>query len=317
MDLSDSRLHLTGQLAVADVAVDPYLESDSSTGEKSAAGPWSEEALVLDRLRAFDANLDLSFGSARVRGFTFGNSTVGMKLERGVLSIDLRKVALYGGNANGSIQVNANADGTTAINVQIHAKGCQTAPLLRDAARFDRLSGAGDLELVASTSGKNQRELIGALHGRGSFELENGAIRGINLVGMVTHVATAFTRGETDKTEFQDVRGSFTIDGGVLKNKDLTLKSELIQTEGAGTVNLNTRMVDYRVSPKFVAPLVGQIGLGSPGVSVPVLIRGPWTDLRYEPDLAGLAKNVVDVPVDVLKGVADLPGKIGRGIFGK
>ena len=55
---------------------------------------------------------------------------------------------------------------------------------------------------------------------------------------------------------------------------------------------------------------VGQLGLGSPGVTTPVLVRGPWTQLRYEPDLAGLAKNVVDVPVDMLKGVVEIPGKV-------
>ncbi len=237
-----------------------------------------------------------------------------MVLDGGKLSADFREMALYGGNVTGKLTIATNGPAAN-VTLALKAHGCQTEPLLRDAMGYDKLSGAGDLTLSVTTRGASERDLVAGLDGKAAFELRNGVLRGINLAGMVTHVATAFQAGAGDKTEFSEVHGTFTLDAGVARNTDLVLKSPLMQIAGDGTVNLNARTMDYRISPKFVAPIVGQLGLGSPGVRVPVMVRGPWTQLRYEPDLAGLAMNVVDVPVDVLKGVIEIPGNLigGKG----
>jgi AsmA protein len=309
VDLSASRAKFEGSLAVEHLAIDPYLAADA----KQTGGRWSEAPIQLDRLRVFDANLDLACGSIDSRGLKIGRTVAGLKLERGVLALDLREVALYGGQATGNVTVTADQAASTGIAITLQARGCQAEPLLRDGWRFDRLSGAGDLDLALTSRGASERELVAGLRGKGTFDLQQGALRGINLVGMVTHVATAFTRGETDRTEFSEVGGTFTVEGGVVRNDDLVLESPLMKVGGSGRVDLDSRTVDYRIAPKFVAPLVGQLGLGSPGVTTPVLVRGPWNDVRYEPDLAGLARNVVDVPVDVLKGVVEFPGRVLGG----
>jgi AsmA protein len=309
VDLSASRAKLEGSLAVERLAADSYLSPEA----RETDGRWSDTPWQLDRLRPFDANVELTCGSIATRGLAIGRTVAGLSLERGVLALDLREVTLYGGSASGSVTVNASDSASTTLAISLKARGFQTEPLLRDGWNFDRLSGAGDLDLAATSRGASEREMVAAMRGNGRFELHDGALRGVNLVGMVTHVATAFTRGETDRTEFSEVGGTFTIESGVVRNDDLVLVSPLLHVGGTGRVDLNTRSVDYRISPKFVAPLVGQLGLGSPGVSTPVLVRGPWNDLRYEPDLAGLARNVVDVPVDVLKGVVELPGRILGG----
>lgn len=330
VDLSASRAKFEGALTVERLGVDAYLSPDAPHTE----GRWSETPLQLDRLRPFDANVELTCGSIAARGLAIGRTLARLDLERGVLTLDVREAELYGGSASAKVTVDASDPASAGLAISLKMRGCQSEPLLRDGWSCDRLSGAGDLDLAATSRGASERELVAALRGNGRFVLRDGALRGVNLVGMVTRVATAFSGNDSDRTEYSELAGTFTVENGVVRNEDLFLRSPLVHVGGAGRVDLSSRSVDYRVSPKFVAPLVAQLGLGSPGVSTPVLVRGPWSKLRYEPDLAGLAMNVVDVPVDVLKGVAGLPGRVLgagspagedegrqpgtlRGIFGK
>jgi AsmA protein len=77
---------------------------------------------------------------------------------------------------------------------------------------------------------------------------------------------------------------------GIMHNNDLVLDSPGLKAGGAGTVDLPTKNVDYKVTPQVV------------GLSVPVLIKGPWDNLSYLPDLAGLATVVVGGAANVVKG---------------
>jgi AsmA protein len=79
---------------------------------------------------------------------------------------------------------------------------------------------------------------------------------------------------------------------GIMKNPDLVLDSPNLKAEGAGTVDLPTRTVDYKVTPKVA------------GLGVPVLIKGPWDNLSYLPDLAGILKGGVGGAADIVKGGA-------------
>jgi hypothetical protein len=47
---------------------------------------------------------------------------------------------------------------------------------------------------------------------------------------------------------------------------------------------------------------------------VPVIVKGPWTDISYRPDLAGLATGLVKNPAKALKSLKNLaPKNVGSG----
>ena len=113
------------------------------------------------------------------------------------------------------------------------------------------------------------------------------------------------------KTDFAELGGTYTISRGLLTNNDLSLKSPLLRVAGKGTVHLPQRTVNYRVEPKVVASSKGQGGDSkASGIMVPVIVTGPWDNLSYRPDLAGVLENVAKDPKKALDSLKNLvPGK--------
>ena len=93
------------------------------------------------------------------------------------------------------------------------------------------------------------------------------------------------------------------------------VKSPLLRLTGRGTVNLARRRVNYRIKPKLVASTSGQDSrAGAPGISVPVIVSGPWDNISYKPDLAGAIGGIAKDPIKALESLKGLlPGTSGDG----
>lgn len=327
VDTSGRVPSIVASLEVDKLDLNTYLppESDKpaaplSGGGAPAAGgasggksDWSDDPIDFSALNLVNADLSFVTGGITVQKIKVGRTALKMLLKGGKLSLDLNEMALYGGQGTGRITVDA---GRNAITQKLDLKGVQAAPLLTDAAGFDRVEGTANIVVDVKTRGASQRQLISALNGNGSIQFLDGAVRGINLAAMVRNISSAFldaSARETQKTDFAELAGTYTITNGIVKNDDLFLKSPLLRVDGRGTSNLPKRTVDYRVTPKVVASTKGQGGesqLG--GLSVPVQITGPWDNLAFAPDLSGVIDELVKDPskaLEALKGA--IPGTDG------
>lgn len=298
-------LDLTRWLPAAEAAKD---------GDAAAPAGWSEASFPPTGLGAVDATLALTVGSLATPRLQAGQGALAARLQDGRLSLDLTALALHEGNARGTLVLDAATAGSVGIEADLHLAAVQAEPLLKDASGGEWLAGKATVDLSLRGRGHSVRDLIGSFDGRGSLELHDGAIRGINLAAMVLNVAAAFQKkSEGDRTEFSEIRGTFVVTDGVLKNEDLKLASPLLNAEGNGTVDFGRRQVDYHVSPTFVAPVVGQMTGGIVSMRVPVLIRGPWHSILYAPDVVGLIREGVTAPVNILKGAKDFT----QGLFSR
>jgi AsmA protein len=155
------------------------------------------------------------------------------------------------------------------------------------------------------------------LNGTGKVVFNDGAIVGINIAAMVRNATDAFLNpaaGETRKTDFAELGGTFKITDGVLANDDMRLQAPALRVDGSGKVNLAKRTINYRLEPKAAATLKGQGGKREvAGLLVPVIIKGPWDDITYTPDLTDLAKRALEDP-EALKEQLDALGDQGDGI---
>jgi AsmA protein len=330
VDTGGKKPAIVGKLEVERLDLNPYLPPEqgkpaagggSAAKSAPASSGWSDDPIDLAGLQAADADLNLSVGGIQVREIKIGKGVVVAKLKDGRLALDLTQLDLYKGTGTGKVVLDGTRSGSAGLDLGFNLAGVQAEPLLKDAAQFERLSGAGAFDLAVAGRGKSQRELIGALNGKGKIDFRDGAIKGINLAAMVRNIGNAFTGAgaASEKTDFSELGGTFTITNGILKNTDLALKSPLLRVEGAGTVDLPKRTVDYKVTPKAVASLQGQGGGDAAGISVPVLVQGPWDNLSYKPDLAGAIRNLGD-PSKLLEGAKDLknlPGQLIPGLPGQ
>jgi AsmA protein len=305
---------LKGRLDVDRLDVNPYLPPEAQAkpaapGGGTAAGGgapaqpgtpaaaasgWSDQPIELGALKTADVDFALTAGSLLYRKIQIGKSELGLHVKDGKMEADLSELALYQGNGKGKVVVVDGSGAIPGLDLQLSLAQVQMEPLLKDAIDLDRLSGAGAFELAVSGRGKSEREMIGALNGKGGLNLANGKIKGVDLVAMVKNVAAAFTGAAQNETSFVSLSGTFTIANGMVHNNDLQLKSAELPMTGAGVIDLPHRSVDYKVTPKVVGV-----------VAVPVIIKGPWDHLSYEPDLAG----IVGDPAKLLQQ----PGKLLQG----
>ncbi|HWG78703.1 MAG TPA: AsmA family protein [Stellaceae bacterium] len=286
-DSGGARPALKGKLDVDKLDANPYLPPEKeATKQAPAAGKggggaaaksdWSDDPIDLTPLKSADVDFSLSAGGLQYRKIQVGKSALALKLVNGRFEADLTQLALYNGAGKGKVTLDGSA-AVPAIDADFSLTNVQIQPLLRDAADLDRIAGTGGFTVAVNGRGKSEREIIGALNGKGDLSLANGAIKGVNLAAIVKNPAAAIQGavGASQQTEFASLSGTYTIANGVLHNNDLQLKSEVPMT-GAGTVDLPHRTVDYK--------LAAHIG----GTTVPVLVNGPWDNLSYRPDLAGI-----------------------------
>jgi AsmA protein len=78
---------------------------------------------------------------------------------------------------------------------------------------------------------------------------------------------------------------------------------------GAGTIDLGTKLMAFRVEPKLVMTTEGQGRAADPvGFGIPVMIDGSWANPRIYPDMAGIMDN----PDAAYAKLRDM----GKGLFG-
>jgi len=333
LDSSGSKPDFSGHLDVDKLDVNPYLppQTASAGGTTRASGSggaaagsgaaapakssgWSDAPIDLSPLKLANADFDLSANSILYRKIQIGRSALALHLKDGKFDADLSQMALYDGKGQGKVTADGSGQ-TPAIAANFDLSGVAVQPLLNDAAGFDRLIGKGSLKVDVTGHGKSEREIVGSLGGKGSLDLANGKITGVNLISFMKNTASALTggKGGANETDFGSLTGTYTITNGVLKNNDLRLTSPEIPMTGAGTVDLPLQQVDYKVTPSVAGVL-----------AVPVDITGPWSDLSYRPDLAGVGKSLAQDPGKLLNGLQSGGASAGsgakkllNGLFGK
>lgn len=323
--------YINAGLGTGMLDLNPYLPPEKTAGagakaapagtggnaQKPAAQGWSTDPIDLSGLRAVNADIALNVAGLMMRKIKIGKSGINVALKGGRLTTKLTEMALYGGNGTATITADGAAK-TPAVTAKLDLSGLQANPALMDAIDMDKIEGTLNANMDVAMRGGSQKAMVSALGGKGKVVFANGAIRGINIAAMVRNAASAFLDSSAraqQKTDFAELSGTFNIVRGVLSNNDLTLLSPLLRVGGKGTVNMPDRTVNYRIEPKVVASTKGQGGSAdTSGIKVPVIVSGPWDNLSYKPDLAGMIDGIAKDPKKALEGLKKLiPGQGGSG----
>ena len=325
VDTGGVRPAIKGKLSIDKLDLNHYMApegqgSASPAGnDKTAAAPaknaapanatqqqgWSDEPIDVSGLKAADLNLTLAADSILYRKVEIGKTSVQITLNNGRLTLDLTDMALYSGDVKGRVQV----DGSAAIlgtDANLKIDKVQVGPLLKALADNDRVTGLALVETQLTSRGKSQKELVSALNGKGSLALQNGVVKGIDLVGLIKQTAASVVGGNGGETAFTTASGTYTITNGILTNKDLNLAAPQLSSTGQGTVDMPKRMVDYKLTASLVSTL-----------AVPVNVKGPWDNISWGVDLAGLAtQNVGNAAKLVGSGAKGLGNAAGGAAGG-
>jgi AsmA protein len=307
----------TGDALNLDALLSKQGATAASTGNVNQSG-WSDDRIDFSALRGVTAKFGLSVNQLTYNNIKVAKANLQATVKGGKLAATLTKFGLY--NGVGTLNVSVDASGKTpAQRVQLSLANFDAYPFLKDAAGFESIEGTGAVSLDLAASGQSQRAMVSALSGTAKLEFSNGAIRGINIAKTVRTLSTGVLSGwqenAAEKTDFASLGASFKIAKGQAQTSDLHLSGPLVRMGGSGNIDLVSRTLKLRVDPKLVASLEGQGGKADlKGLSVPVMIAGPWSRPSIYPDIKGILENPVAAYEQLNQlggGLVSLPGGAG------
>jgi AsmA protein len=297
VDLSGAVPQVTARLA-GDVLDFSALSTDTSAQDGAAnveSGGWSTARIDVSGLSAVDGAFSFKANGVDLGSIQLGATDMVGRLERSRIVFTLNKVTAFEGDVTGQFVINNR--GGLSVGGDLAASGVAMSHVLSDFVGFERLRGDAGLSLKFLGSGGNMDAIMRSLSGTGRMSVGAGELDGLDIAGMIRNLDAAYV-GEGSKTVFDAITAGFEIAGGVLRNDDLAFDAQLVTATGAGVLDLGGQSVEYRLIPVALARE------DSGGITVPVKITGPWSDISFRPDLKWLADRKLDKEKEALKAKA-------------
>jgi AsmA protein len=280
------------RLALDQLDVDRYLPPKGA-GDGEKATPAAE--IDLEPLKTLKLDGRLTAGRLKVANLNVENAELAITARDGVLRIEPLGANLYGGVLRLQSTVNAAGKRPTYA-IQGDLNGLRVTPLLKDLAGSEKIEALGNLALDLTTAGTTTGEMIRSLNGSVSFELRDGTFTGFNLPTLLEAARRQFLeQGKTDvkpagRTEFSRFAASFKVADGLLKGRDLSLRSDEVEAAGAGSYDLAANNLDYTVNAKVSEGAGGDLAKLA-GLTVPIKLRGDLFSPSFNIDMAGALKG--------------------------
>ncbi|WP_299283678.1 AsmA family protein [uncultured Tateyamaria sp.] len=246
--------------------------SSSSSGNAEPASGWPKDRIDASGLAAFNGEIALSASSIDLGQFKLGPTQTLLRNDRSRMVFDLRDVVAYGGNVTGQFVMN-NRSGLS-VGGQLGATSIDIQSFLRDAAEVERLTGTANASVSFLGVGQSVDAIVKSLSGDGQVKFGKGTILGIDLDRLMR---SGQAGGGT--TVFDSLTATWTMNAGVMENRDLLLKLKNYEARGEGQVGLGAQTIDYTFTPVALRANEGN------GIAIPVRIRGPWASPSIRPDL--------------------------------
>jgi len=304
-------------IQVDDIDLDRYMppakggsKPGSDGGAKAKSTPAT--ALPLDMLRELNLEGKLAIGKAKMANIRLQGVDLQARAKDGLVTVNPLKAILYEGTVSGSLSIDTRGK-EPQLSLDEKLAGVQAGPLLRDIKGRAMLTGLTNLDMKLSASGADTKAITRTLDGNVAFQLTDGSIEKLDIVGKICKVLSAYGAGSLrkediaagvlqmvtkkakggeqpsdDRTEFSEMHGSMVFANGVGTNKDLTMKSPLLRLEGAGKLDLPGERLDYLATAVLVKSCEGQGGKSFSELAnypIPVNISGPLDSLDVKPNL--------------------------------
>jgi len=337
--LAVDKLDLNPYFAPQTASTTPPAAAGAPAPQSSAPAQNGRRDAPIDAstLKLADVDFALEAAGIAYRQFQIGASAGNIHVKDGRLTAELSRMALYRGNGHGKVTVDGSG-AVPSVGLDAALTQVQIDPLAQAAIGVSRLTGSGNLDIAVTARGNSQRELIATLSGRGALNLANGQIKGVNLPALaestakierdligslnVTGALNLLAHGQINElgplalvndaakslaggsnaSNFGRLTATCTVSNGLLRNNDLRVQLGIIPLTGAGSVDLRTRVVDYRV--------ILQLGQG---VAVPIQVSGTLDNPSYQPDLSAMLRQT---PGNVLAILKSAGGKVGQNLEG-
>lgn len=288
------------------------LTPAKATTTAQASQAWSEAPIDLTSLNYMDVQARISAAELDIGGAQLAPASVDATIAAGVMKVALSNLGVYEGQASGEIIVDGSSS-TPTFAMHADIVGVRALPLLQGVANFDKIDGKMQAKIAVRSSGASQHAMMANAAGTIFAVFQDGQIRGVNIAQMIRSLTASTLNGwqqqQEQATELSQFSASLKIDRGQAVTTDLNLVGPLVRVTGAGTIDLGTQMIGFRVEPKLVMTTQGQGRTSDPvSFGIPVMIEGPWASPRIYPEMQGMLDNP--------DGAYAKLREMGKGLFG-
>ena len=228
----------------------------------------------------------------------------------GLLTIGRLQGGFYGGTLSGNAAL-AFSGRAPHARVTTHLEGVQTEPLL-DAIQKPQwtLRGMMTLDSKIELSGQLGLGALARASGQTDITLTNGRVIGYAPLERLSKTVDPFLKGtgisSSALSEFDRLSAHWTLDGGILRTRDLILLRDGVKFFAAGSVNLLNQALDFDVTAKAAK------------TTLEAKVQGTSPDLVVTPQMGHIEGRI---KTDVGKLLGDARnkelGKVLRQLFNR
>ncbi len=311
-------------------------QTDASEAQSSIVRPSHNRSLVsfedqpttLNFLNRFPASI-----TANLKGITFQKTVLGptqlkARIKNGAMFVSLTPASLYDGTLGGDFSLDSRSFAANANYADISAEKALLVLLNKK-----NLTGKATGKVKITGPVHPSQPFLQSLSGDGTIALKDGKIKGVNIPLMMRKAKQLINQKNTDtdeplsqtsETDFSELSASYTLSNGIISSSDIILLSPLLRIKGNGNANILQKTLDSHLDTSLVADLKGQGGIfNQKGLVIPLIIKGPWDHLSYQPDLRKLIVNnvgLIEQATDAIRSgqstsLPDNAKSLIRGLF--
>jgi AsmA protein len=310
-DLRGARPRIVADLATAKLDLTPFLGSGSQQTDTTPSlnEDWDDTPLDLAALNMMDATVTVAANEVVMDQITLNDALLSTRLDGGRLSAIFRQdddkpgFKVFQGNWSGDLVLDASRS-TPTLQIEALADSIAAQEMLTALTGFQNLRGLGDVHLDLSSEGNSLKALIQGLDGKFESDLNQGALKGINLAKLVQDASNlnslvasggltvaSFREAFSPEaeTDFSSFIGHLEFNNGVASITDLAIQNPALGVSGSGSIDLGARTLDIRLTPRIDAAAAGAgstIGIGD--IPIPVRVYGSWSNVSFGLDTAAV-----------------------------
>jgi AsmA protein len=269
----------------------PTTESSSTPPSPSAATAAATQ-LPLESLRALNLDGNFKLDKLKITGARSTDISLRVHAKGGQITLNPIKANLYKGNYKGNIALDVRKD-TPKLSFKEALSGVNVGPLLKDTLGKELVSGTANASAQLTATGAELDAIKKTLNGKAKFSFLDGAVKGVNIGQMIREANAKLNKKPkppktNNETDFAEMSGSVTITNGIVRNKDLVMKSPLLRIHGKGSVDLPKQKIKYLVNTSIVKSNEGQTGKELSelkSLTIPIKVTGTFEKPKFSLDL--------------------------------
>jgi AsmA protein len=276
------RPKVSGTLAADRLDVTSYLGGFEMPDAARPGEPISLKALGLADLDIRISSAETILGNGRL-----GRTAAAAVTHDGLLEVSIGEAAAYGGTVKGRLTF-APVGGDAKVDAIVDFEGVEMSTALSELFGFTRLEGTGIGRIEVSGTGASMSQLLATLGGEATFTVENGALIGVDVAGLLRRVeqraVVLRTEAPGGRTPFDKGSASFLVAAGVAITRDARLVGEEIAIDLVGEAAIADRKLDLTGE----AVLASDGSDAAEGLRLPFAVKGSWGQPSVETSLGAL-----------------------------